>query len=255
MTTPAVKTVRRMGSRFYVHPLTKDKVPSVTSIGGMLPKRNLMYARGKAVADEAVNSIGTVVDLVTGGNPSGAVDFLERAPARKWGAAAQLGTDIHGLVEKTNRGEDVGPQHPDHQAFLDQYAKFLDAWQPEFLEVEATLWNHTLGYAGTCDGLCRLDGEIVVWDLKTGASGVWPETALQMCGYANAEVIVDPDGTERPMPEIEGAVVLHLRPENFEVIPVRLGSDVFGVFRHLLGVLEWETEISKTVLGKPVEAT
>ena len=59
MTTPAVQTIKRGGSRFYVHPQTNAKVPGVTSITGNLPKPFLQYWGQKLVAEEAVDSLGS----------------------------------------------------------------------------------------------------------------------------------------------------------------------------------------------------
>jgi hypothetical protein len=254
LTTPAVTTIKRAGSRFYVHPESGAKAPGVTSVVGCLPKPAIAYWRGRSVAEEAVNNLSAVVDLVTKGNPTAAIDFLKRAPDRSSGVAAKLGSEVHAIVETINRGKDPGPLHPDFHPWVARYKDFLDKWQPEFLEVEATVWSHEHNYAGTFDGIARLDGEVVIWDLKTGKSGVWPEVALQLNAYANADVIIDAAGVERPMPEIEGAAVLALRPESYELIPVRLGPDVFEVFRHLLGVMAWESEVSKTVLGAAVDS-
>lgn len=254
MTKPAVTTIKRAGSRFYVHPESGAKAPGVTSVVGCLPKPAIAYWRGRSVAEEAVNNLSAVVDLVTKGNPTAAIDFLKRAPDRSSGVAAKLGSEVHAIVETINRGKDPGPLHPDFHPWVARYKDFLDKWQPEFLEVEATVWSHEHNYAGTFDGIARLDGEVVIWDLKTGKSGVWPEVALQLNAYANADVIINAAGVERPMPEIEGAAVLALRPESYELIPVRLGPDVFEVFRHLLGVMAWESEVSKTVLGAAVDA-
>ena len=65
MTTPAVTTIKRAGSRCYVHPESGAKAPGVTSVVGCLPKPGLGYWRGKSVAEEAVVHLSTVVDLVT----------------------------------------------------------------------------------------------------------------------------------------------------------------------------------------------
>lgn len=100
MTTPEVKTIKRDGSRFYVDPVSGDKVPSVTSIGGCLPKRALQFWRGKMVAECAVEDFGVVADLISKGNPSAAVDHLKRAPDRSSGKAAKTGTDVHNQSER-----------------------------------------------------------------------------------------------------------------------------------------------------------
>jgi hypothetical protein len=112
MTTPAVQTIKRGSSRFYVHPETNVKVPGVTTITGNLPKPFLQYWGQKLVAEEAVDNLGSITQLMVAGKRDAAIDMLKRAPQRSTGGAAQTGTDIHGLVEKVNRGETLGQIHP-----------------------------------------------------------------------------------------------------------------------------------------------
>ena len=236
MTTPEVKTIKRDGSRFYVDPVSGNKVPSVTSIGGCLPKRALHF--------------GVVADLISKGNPSAAVDHLKRAPDRSSGVAAKTGTDVHNLCERINRGEDIGRVHPDLQAFIDHYRRFIVDFEPGFLEIEATCWSDTYGYAGTLDFIAMIGDETVIVDIKTGKSGAWPDVALQLSAYANADFIIDAAGERRPLPQIDAAAVLTVRPDGYSLIPIRLGDDVFDTFKALIEVSKWEHDISKTVIGK-----
>ena len=250
MTTPSVPTIKRSGSRFYVDPVTGAKVPSVTSVVGCLPKKALQYWRGKTVAQAAVDDLGVVVDFVTKGNPTAAVDHLKRAPDRSSGVAAKMGSDVHDLCERINRGEDIGNVHADLAGFIEQYRRFIVDFEPGFLEVEATAWSETHGYAGTLDFIALIDDETVIVDIKTGASGVWPDVALQLQAYARADYLIDASGERRPLPAIDGAAALSLRPDGYRLIPVRLGDDVFATFEALLVVSNWEHEVSKTVIGK-----
>ena len=56
------------------------------------------------------------------------------------------------------------------------------------------------------------------------------------------------------MPQIDGAAALWLRPDKFELTPVRaLDDDVFEVFLALQKVSSWSHEVSKTVLGPPLK--
>jgi hypothetical protein len=252
MTTPTVQTVKRSGSRFYVHPTTNAKVPGVTSITGNLPKPFLQYWGQKLVAEEAVDNLGSITQLMVAGNRDAAIDMLKRAPQRSTGNAAQTGTEVHGLAERLNRGEDLGQVHPDFEPWINQYRNFLEDWQPEFLEVESTVWSDTYGYAGTLDGICRIDGDLLLWDLKTG-KGVYPEVGLQLSAYAHADYILAPDGDQREIPDVTYGAVLHLRPDHYELRPVRIDEeDVFATFRSLIHVTEWVQEIHKTVLGAPL---
>ena len=250
MTTPQIATIRRSGSRWYVDPRDGSKNVGVTSVLRMQAKPFLQYWAAKVVAEEAVDSIGAVMNLITAGNRDAAVDMLKRAPGRSSGAAADTGTAVHGIVERINRGEDPGLIHPDHRPWIDQYERFLDEWQPTFLEVEATCWSEDPAYAGTMDGIALIDGETLLFDLKTGR-GVYEEVSLQLSAYAAASYILEPDGSQRPIPELDGACVLHLRPDSADLIPIRIGPDIFEVFVALMRVLRWDTEEKRGVIGAP----
>ena len=252
MTEPRVETLKRGSSRFYVNPETKEKAIGVTSVTGMLPKPFLRFWATKLAAEWAVENVGTITNLITSNEKSAAVDLIKKAPDRYTKEAADRGTALHDLVERTNQGEDLGVVHPDFRPDLESYQKFLNGFQPEFIEVESTVWSDTYGYAGTLDGICRIGDEILIYDLKTGKS-VYSEVALQLAAYKNADYIINADGTQREIPEIDGAFVVHLRPENFRVVPVRVDDDVFEVFKSLLQIVEWDTSIQKTVLGADVE--
>ena len=120
MTIPKVATQTKGNSRFYFDEATGERQPGVTSIINMLAKPGLRFWFAKTVAEEAVESFSTVLDLVGKQRHDDAVDFLKRAPGRRSGKAADIGTVVHGLVETLNRGEDLGPVHPDYQPFIDR---------------------------------------------------------------------------------------------------------------------------------------
>ena len=252
MTSP-VNSIKRGNSRFYVDPLNDNlKLPSVTSVMNALAKPALKFWAAKKTAEAAVEEFGTVALMVGQGKTEGAIDYLKRAPQRSSGPASKLGSEVHDICDRIAKGEDIKRVHPDHQGFLDRFTKWIKDFEVGFMESEITVWSDTHGYAGTLDAICMIDGEVVILDWKTGASGVWPDVALQLNAYANADCILEPDGTRRDIPNIEAAAVLHLRPEAAQLYPVRLGEDVFDVFKALLVSDEWQREISKTVLGKPV---
>ena len=250
MTQPEVKTIKRDGSRFYVDPVSGVKVPSVTSIVGCLPKRALQFWRGKMVAECAVEDFGVLADFVSKGNTSAAIDHLKRAPDRSSGVAAKTGSDVHGLCEQIAKGEHVCRVHPDLQAFVNQYRQFIVDFEPGYLEIEATAWSETYGYAGTLDFIATVGNEVVITDIKTGKSGAWPEVALQLSAYANADYLINAAGERRPLPQIDAAAVLTVRPDGYQLIPIRLGDDVFDTFKALIEVSKWEHDVGKTVIGK-----
>lgn len=252
MTTPKVSTVKKGGSRFYVHPTSRVQVPGVTSVVGMLPKEFLKFWAAKMTAECAVDNVGAVVQMAVNGDRDGAIDYLKRAHMRNVGKAADVGSDVHDLVERISRGEEVGRVHPDLQVFVDHFNEFLDTFQPEYLHLEETVWSETHGYAGSFDAIAKVQGETIIIDNKTTRSGVHAEVALQMAAYANADYIINPEGEKVDLPAIDGAAVLHLRPEGWKVVPVAISEEVFKTFLSLIPVLQWERDLSKSVLGRPL---
>jgi hypothetical protein len=92
-------------------------------------------------------------------------------------------------------------------------------------------------------------------DWKTSKS-TYPDVALQMSAYAHAEFIVSPDGSREAMPSFDGAVVLHITPDQAAFKPVRIDeADVFAHFLSLRHTFEWVNSVSKTVLGDPIWST
>jgi hypothetical protein len=252
VTTPKVSTVKKGGSRFYIHPKSRIQVPGVTSVVGMLPKEFLKFWAAKMTAEAAVDNIGAVVNMVANGDRDGAVDYLKRAHMRSVGKSADVGSDVHDLVERMSKGETVARVHPDLQVYVDHFQDFLDTFQPTYLHLEQTVWSETHGYAGSFDAIAIIHGETIIIDNKTTRSGVHAEVALQMAAYANADFIITADGDQLPLPKLDGAAVLHLRPEGWNLVPVAITDEVFQVFLNLIPVLNWERDLSKSVVGKPL---
>lgn len=252
MTTPKIPTVKRGGHRYYLHPETNQAVPGVTSVVGMLPKGFLKFWAAKLVAETAVDNFGTLASMVAAGDREGAIDYLKRAPVRDTGEAADLGSEVHDLVERIARGQDVGPVHPDLAPYVEAYEAFLSDFEPEFLLMEETVWNEEYGYAGSFDAIARFGDEVVILDYKTTRSGVYPETALQLTAYARAEYVLKADGSRKDIPSIDAGAVVHLRPEGYQVVPVFLTDEAFDVFLALRQVLDWDRDLSRHALGKPL---
>ncbi|MGW0522833.1 hypothetical protein [Crossiella sp. NPDC003009] len=258
MTVPKIRTIQRGGSRFYIHPMTDDRVPGVTSVVGMLPKAFLTAWAAKKTAESAVEFLGEVVGIAMRDKPA-AIDFLKRSYRRDTAAAADLGTEVHEVCERLARGEAVGRLHPDVEPFVAGFREFLQNYQPDWIELEATVWSEKHAYAGSFDWIARIGPDIVIGDNKTTRSGVHAEVALQLAAYAHADYILRADGTQDPLPDIDSAAVLHLRPDAddpsrpaWQLVPVRIDEDVFEHFLALREVFRWDRETQGTVLGSPL---
>lgn len=247
----AVKTIHRGGSRFYVDPTTRAKVPGVTSVVAMLPKPWLTFWAAKETAETAVKNLGPVVGLALS-DTTGAIDYLKRAHRRTTSEAADTGTEVHNLFEKAARGQRIGRQHPDLEPFVRHIHDFHDRYQPTYRFIEDTVWSDTHQYAGSFDAICDIERETVMLDAKSTRSGVHEEVALQLSAYTHADRIIAPDGEPAGIPQIHGGAVLHLRPEGWKLVPVRVDEDVFAYFLHLRKVFDWVNGDASTVLGRPL---
>lgn len=256
MTQPKITTLKRGGARFYVNPESREKVPGVTSILGMLPKDFLRYWAAKMVAEEAMADLGTVVSIAMR-DPQAAIDYLKRAPDRNTKKAADTGSNAHDHFERLARGETISDRQipPDERIFVDHFREFLDKCQPDYHFMEETVWSDTHGYAGSFDAFATIFGERVWVDNKTTRSGVHEEVGLQLAAYRFADHIVREDGSRVPIPPADGATVLHVRPEGWKLVPVRADEQMFEVFLHLREVFRYEKEIKGTVVGRPVASS
>jgi hypothetical protein len=262
----AIRTVHKGGGRFYFDTDTPEiKVPGVTSVIGMLAKPFLQHWAAKMTAELAVDSWDFVAKMAER-DRDGAISYLSGAARRYTKTRADIGSEAHDLFERMIRGEHVGRVSLDMEPYRRHFAEFLDAVNPELVRAEDVAWSDTYGYAGSFDGMLRIwvdpktrkptpdrsgTPALVMGDWKTGKN-TYPEVALQMAAYAFADRIISPDGTSDPMPEFDGGAVLHITADQWAFKPVRIDRDVFEVFLSLRHIFDWDREISKTVLGKPL---
>jgi hypothetical protein len=212
------------------------------------------------------------------------VEDGDREGASKWalgkvwdelGTAAARGTEVHKAAEKYALG--MLPEiDPAVEPYVEQYRRFLSDFKPEFLMAEAPIYNLTMHYAGTLDGVAVIDGKTVVVDIKTTAHGPdsgksrppFPEVALQLTLYRRAELVglladrkeiqyrryyvFNPEAHAEPMPETEGGVCIVISPEDYMVVPVDTSESTWKACRHVIQVARFQTETSKTVFGPAI---
>lgn len=234
-------------------------VPSVTTlIKGGLPAPALMRWSARTVAEYVAANPDHCEQLrALGEGPMARA--LADIPWDYRDKAAVRGTDVHNLAQRLVHGEQVDV--PEHLIdYVTACVAFLDEWQPTPLIVERPLAHRAHWWAGKPDLFATLpDGRIILYDYKTGASGIWPETAFQQAAYAHAEFYVAEDGTEQPIPPIDLAAAVWLRPDGYDVIPVRADDAVYADFRHIAWVAGAAKRAAGTkstpgYVGDPLEA-
>lgn len=177
--------------------------------------------------------------------------WLKDRPYAQRDRAAELGTYVHDAAEAYALGKPY-PRWPlPVQPRMDAFVRFLADYQPVYEMTEASVFNRTEKYAGTLDAIATIGGRRLLLDTKTG-KGVYPEVALQLAAYRHAEFIGLPDGSEAPMPQVDGAAALHL-PEvgGYELIEVRADAEVFTAFLYVRETFRFAEETSKTVILGP----
>ena len=188
---------------------------ATTLIGGGVPKPNLIYWAGKTVA-EYVKENPLEVQLLRDKDGVDGFDMVKELasqPGKVRDAAADRGTEIHGIAEHLMHGREA--VIPDElRAAVLGYLKLIDDWGIEPLMTETSVGNRKHWYTGRLDSIATigaLGGARVLLDWKT-SRGIYGETGLQCAAYAKAEFYVDDaaPAVEIPMPEIERTMVCHI---------------------------------------------
>lgn len=256
--------------RFYYWKDEAARISVTNAISKGIPKPALLGWAKKQTAIGAIEMHQKIDDLLkdeeltwnaktgkptsTGG--AAAYSLLWNYADSKRDAAADTGTMVHDLLESYALGEDPPiPADPTVRAMYEQGIDFLKVTSPEIVAAEAIVYNRRYNYAGTLDAIMLFDhpqlpGHTMV-DYKTG-KGVYSEAALQLTALAYCEFIGMDDGTEIELPPIDNGVVVHIRPDKWEVIPVRLDAKVFQRFVGALHTAEWQLRDAKQALGRPL---
>lgn len=281
---------------------------SVTTIIGVLDKPALVYWAANEAAACAVADVDTWKAIEQSSGTDEAQRYITAARFR--GAkgklpAAPLGTTVHAACEefvlngtrpdvakltelvnanggmKLNNDERAGEVALVGK-MLDQFAGWLDRFQPVYQASEVTVFHPDYAYAGTCDGFFTIDGVRCIFDIKTtreprdkqgNVKGPYPEVALQLAAYRYAQLaavwrprrvmemrrryyvlsLAERDMAV-PVPEVDAGGVVHITPEHCEFYPVRCDEEVFTRFLHVIECARWKFEMENAVIGAPLTA-
>ena len=119
-------------------------------------------------------------------------------------AAGDKGSKVHLAIEDMIRGKMVRMEdkylnkttNEEEDLTLEEYnclmgfADWVKERKPKFIKSEFVIFDDSIGYAGTVDCLCEIDGKRYIVDFKT-SQNIWPEYELQLSAYKHA--IGDPN--------------------------------------------------------------
>jgi hypothetical protein len=144
-------------------------------------------------------------------------------------SAANRGTNVHTIAEQLLTGVPVtitadmpgGEYRGAVEAFFAQYEPTLVLY--EFVCMNRTLNGH--GFGGTADAIVEIKGKRYVIDYKSRGEdsrhGAYAQEAAQVGGYSLADYIVV-DRQRRLIPELDGALIVSIKPDGYAVYPVDL---------------------------------
>lgn len=212
-----------------------------------IPKDALKYWAAKTVATHVVENINDVKRMLDAGGAGPTINYLKEVPNQKRDDAAVRGTDVHALAEKYIRGEEI--EVPLHlQPYVQGYADYIQDWNPTTLHEELVVASRTHGYAGTLDSIQDVPGlGRCLVDYKT-SNYVFGEHVLQVAAYRYADVFIDADGVEHPMIPVDRAFILHIKPHDYELIPVQADEDALR--KYLAAQTNYVENVQSNKLGK-----
>ena len=233
---------RRCGSG-HTYTLDGQKVKGVTTLIRLgYPAPGLIGWTGKVVAEFVADADAADLEAlrILGRDPM--IAALRALPNADRNTKAARGSTVHKLAERLCKGEqleygvDIDESLEGHVASV---LAFLDQWQPAPVLTETVIGNRWVPYAGTLDMVADIPGHgRVLLDYKTGESGIWPETVLQLAAYRYADFYLGDDGTEVPMREvgIEHTWAVTVKADSYEIQPLDTGPDrdtspAFAAFR------------------------
>lgn len=140
--------------------------------------------------------------------------------------------------------------------FADRFDEWWELYGITPLAAEVTVWNHTVGYAGTLDLVAEVGGRICLLDFKTkgltrdGRAKPLSESVVMqlVAGMRAEEMLVDAaEGTWQPWPYQDEAMLLAVAISEAEVVPVQASPEVLPAHWRKFWALRQVWEHSRVV--------
>ena len=263
-------------------PAPEDKrLWSVTTILKALSNGGLEYWQREEVAKYFVSIAKSLPQRIQEDGEAEVIKAGVNAPYRKpkgERSSAQLGTDFHAIAEHV-AVYGTWPEYDEElRPLVEQYDRWLQRAQPEFLAAEMPVYDTRYSYAGTLDGMAVIGGAKFIIDYKTSKKSFdkqgrpthpYPEAGAQLAAYRYAEwaVPLPPRRFEQfrrryylfgepekdhalPVPPVEMGLVIHVTPEHCNAHIMRCDREIHECFLYIMEAARWQQDVSKTVVGE-----
>lgn len=201
-----------------------------TALKGIPKDDPLKRWSARLVAEHAVENIWDLKRMIDRDGNGPAISYLKELPNQRRNEAAVRGTDVHKLAERYIQGDEI--EVPEHlEPYVRGYASYIEDFNPTTVHEELTVASRTHGYAGTLDSIQDIAalGCRALVDYKT-SGGIYGEYALQCAAYRHAEVYLDANGDEQPMIPVDAVFILHIQPDDYQLIPVQADAEAFAKY-------------------------
>lgn len=166
-----------------------ERVPSVTTILGVVNKPGLPNWAARTAAEEAIRLVKVAVkrgEELTVPTLNSIGEEAKKAHTKLRDDAASIGVAIHTVVEGKLAGKNLAPTREVPKFVTSNVNDFFETSLMEFdVLAREVVVAHPLPFAGTVDAVLNVNGKKVVIDWKT-SSGIYPEMAMQVAAYAQA---------------------------------------------------------------------
>ena len=118
--------------------------------------------------------------------------------------AAIRGTAVHAAIEHYIEHSSMPVVDEAYLPYLRAFENWVSSANPKFLDQEILTYSDDYKYAGRCDCVAEINGEVWILDWKTNDKGVlYPTVGIQLVGYREALISM-----EKFKPTRMGAVCL-----------------------------------------------
>lgn len=244
----------RNGKKSHYYKLDGKRAIGVTTALNGIPKGALVPWAARRVAEFAVDNYDLFGRMLDAAGRGPTVKYLTDVPPQERDDAAARGTEVHALAEAYVHGDEI--EVPEElMPYVRAYAQYVADFNPVPLHTELVVASYTHGYAGTLDSIENIPGYgCCLVDWKTSRR-IYGEYALQIAAYRYADVYLSKDGTEHPVPSVDKTFILHIQPDEYDLVEVRADQQAFEKFLTALDNYRQNVQSDKLrkLVGDPVK--
>lgn len=274
MTQPRLAHTTEFGRMYSRSVTSAAEVPSITTVIAQEHKDLTGWA-GHLATTELIADDGLAAAVGSSSRLRSLARHASSAAERFRDAAARRGDRVHHYAEQIALRALGAPQDVDaaradlashgETAFADQFDRWWDLYDVRPLAAEVTVWNHTVGYAGTLDLVAEIGGRTCVIDFKTkgldrrGRTKPVNESVVMqlVAGMQAEEQLVDAHaGIWEPWTHGSGAVLMAVAISEADVMPTQASPEVLRRHWHKFWALRqvWEHARNASEAGPALRA-